>query len=275
MINIHEKEDDLYDRWLIMSKDLGDGDNLAPDGLLYRGELHVSTDEDSYWAIKRGDEEKKWETEPKRLLIVTKDLNNIDEDGSEAEAWDIRVETGLKNDIHNKDYESCICFYKRLRMWAYGLLNIDKDGNYPSFKEARNMKNSGPFYMEAPIARINCKKQCGSSSIPDAKLLSFMENYKDLLIENLKIYERADIILCCAGSGIIKNFIRDNYLTDLIGIPTPNETNDNYWIYYSPSTKKVIINGWHPSARREYEGVYNRMMEAYSYFIKNQDKLNL
>jgi hypothetical protein len=228
-----------------------------------------------FWNLNEGNEEELWQNATKRLLIITKDLNNIDEDGIIVEAWDIREETGLKNQNDEIDYESCICFYKRLRMWAYGLLNIDSDGNYPAFKDVRNMENSGPFYIHAPIARINCKKQCGSSSISDSVLKSYLVSYQDLLVENIAIYNDADIILCCAGSGIIKSFIKEYYLTDLRGVPTPNEPNDdNCWLYYSPSTGKIVINSWHPSDRREYEGVYNRMMDSYSYFIKNRESLN-
>lgn len=269
MTNIHKKEKELFNKWLSKSMKLGDGKNLAPDGLLYRGKLvpcRYPKDDKCYWEREEGNEEDIWYNSSKRLLIITKDLNNVDEKGQISEAWDIRVETGLKNDKDSVDFESCVCFYKRLRMWAYGLLHMDVEGNYPAYENARNMKISGCFYLHAPIARINCKKQCGYSSISDSKLQSYLDKYRELLIENLTIYNRADIILCCAGTGIIKNFIKDNYLKDLIEVPNTNE-----WIYYSPSTNKTVINSWHPSDRKSYKVVYHNMMNAYSYFLKNKN----
>ena len=266
METIHEKEFALFKRWTERSIQLGEGDNLAEDGLLYRGEpTSIEVQGIFYWGTNPADEETLWDNADKRLLIITKDLNNKEEDGSIAEAWDIRVETGFKNTEYNEyDYENCIPFYKRLRMWSYGLLNTTADGQYPSYEMVRNQEISGPFYLKAPIARINCKKQCGVARLPESVLLDYLEQYKDLLTEQIKLYHKADIIFCGAASGCIKDFIVQNVITDLKEV----EGTGN-WIYYSPSTKTVVINGYHPTSRTSYENVYNEMMEAYSVFLKN------
>lgn len=264
---IHDKELALFKRWTERSIQLGEGDNLAEDGLLYRG-APTSSEVNGifYWETNPANEEELWNNADKRLLIITKDLNNQEKDGSIAEAWDIRVETGFKNTEYNEyDYESCIPFYKRLRMWSYGLLNTTEDGIYPSYETARDQEISGPFYIQAPIARINCKKQCGGATLPEGVLLEYLQKYKDLLIEQIKLYHKADIIFCGAHSGCIKDFIKKYVITDLEEIEGTNN-----WIYYSPSTDKVIINGYHPTSRTSYENVYNEMMEAYSVFMKNK-----
>lgn len=267
METIHDKELSLFTHWTERSIQLGEGDNLAEDGLLYRGKPTSTEDKGIfYWGTNPANEEELWNNADKRLLIITKDLNNKEKDGSIADAWDIRVETGFKNTVYNEyDYESCIPFYKRLRMWSYGLLNTTEDGNYPSYETVRDQDISGPFYLKAPIARINCKKQCGVNTIPEGVLLKYLENYKDLLVEQIKLYHKADIIFCGAASGCIKDFIKDNVIKDLQEV----EGTGN-WIYYSPSTDTVIINGYHPTSRTSYENVYNEMMEAYSFFVKNK-----
>lgn len=264
-MGIHQQEEVIFNEWVLESIKNGHGDNIAPDGLLFRGQL--SDHSNGFWYLNAGREEELWDSAEKRLLILTKDLNNANENGEIEEAWDIRQESGLRNALDYVNFEKSIPFYKRLMMWSYGILKMSKDGSYPSFEEARDMSLSGRNYIEGPIARINCKKQCGKSTISDEELSFFMETYSKLLIENINIYHKADILLCCAYSqkngGVIKNFIQKYILNDLI----PVEGTEG-WIYYSPSTNKVLINSWHPSCRKSYKKTYENMMSAYSTFIK-------
>lgn len=63
----------------------------------------------------------------------------------------------------------------------------------------------------------------------------------------------ADILLCYGGSGAIKDFVAENYLTDLVKM--------NDWVYYSPLTNKLVIDSWHPIYTGDtHEKMYTDMM---------------
>lgn len=263
MMSIHEKEEALFKRWEEFAKSKNHM-NFAPDGLLYRGDATTGDEPEGnnwVWGTVPADEEKRWNDARKRLLIVTKDLND------EA-PWDIRFETGFKNTCEKDfDWNICIAFYKNLRMWSYGLLNTDDNGNYPSFEEAANMDNSAPFYLKAPIARMNVKKECGGGRVYDSVLRKHIKTYKNYIIEQLDIYDKADIILAC--SPIIKDFIIEDYFKEYKKIADWTSFDQfGQWIFYSPSTKKILVNSYHPSNRKGYEIPYNDMMNPFSECVK-------
>lgn len=251
--NIHKKEEAIQKQWLKMAQDHNDAESLCTDGILFRGPINYI---DGFWARAKGDEENKWTEAPRRLLILTKDLN--DDDG-----WDIRQETGRYNEVAFS-YERAIAFYKNLRMWSYLMLTGQPD-RMPSYKEARNMNIVGPFYETAPIARVNCKKQVGGSSISDATLMKYLETYAPLLKEQIALYD-ANIIYCCGFSNdrnIILDFVRSHYLTDLMPVPDTEG-----WFYYSPSANKLVVDSYHPSARIGYEDTYYDLSDAYGIALK-------
>lgn len=250
---IHQKEEAIQSMWLKMAQEHNDAESLCTDGLLFRGPIRY---EGGYWTRSKGDEESKWIESPRRLLILTKDLN--DDDG-----WDIRQETGRYNEVAFS-YERAISFYKNLRMWSYLMLTGCPD-QMPPFKAVRNMNTAGPFYENAPIARVNCKKQVGGSSISDAILMSYLETYASLLKDQIALYD-ANIIYCCGYSNernIILDFVRSHYLTDLVLVPDTEG-----WFYYSPSTRKLVVDSYHPSARIGYEDTYYELSDAYDAALK-------
>ena len=255
-MGIHEKEEELFARWeTAMAANVHK--NFVKDGLLYRGGAR-SEKEDSglyVWGTIEGDDDEIWNSAPRRLLIVSKDLND-------DVAWDIRTETGYKNTCNDDfDWECVKPFYKRLRAWSYGLLKTDNNGTSPCFDDAANMDNSAPFYLEAPIARMNVKKVCGGGSLADSVLQEHLKDYKDYIIEQLDIYEKADIILSC--SSAIKDFIKDYYIKDLTRY---DEYGD--WVYYSLSTSKILINAFHPSARKNDKEMFDDMMTPFCECVK-------
>lgn len=254
--NIHRKEEQIWQEWKTLADKFDEGEELVMDGLLFRGQIFY---ENGCWHRLSGNEEELWNSAGRRLLILTKDLND-------DEAWDIRQETGRLNTVAFS-YDRAIPFYKNLRMWSYGLLTTAQDG-YPDFENASDMGMAGPFYESAPIARVNCKKQVGGGSIKDSVLMQYLERYAGPLKKQIILYD-ADILLCCgcsSGRNLIMDFVKSQYLTDLI--PVPDTGN---WIWYSPASGKVAINSYHPSARIGYEDTYCDMMEA---FRKGLDYIN-
>lgn len=248
-MNYTALEDRLFEEWKTRSRQCGDGEEIAPDGLLYRGLFSYA---DGYWTRRPGDECRRWEQAPRRVLILTKDLND-------TEAWDIRCETGRRNFSGPADATVSAPFYKNLMRWVYGLLTADRHGNTRPFDEADRPDTFRPFYDEAPVARINCKKQPGGSQLTNSALQAFLTRYADLLERQIRLYD-ADILLCCGGSDLIKDFVQAHYLPDLCRMSD--------WMWYSPSVRKLVVNSWHPSYHGDtHEGMYTAMMQHYSEFL--------
>lgn len=74
-MNYTALEDRLFEEWKTRSRQCGDGEEIAPDGLLYRGLFSYA---DGYWTRRPGDECRRWEQAPRRVLILTKDLNDTE-----------------------------------------------------------------------------------------------------------------------------------------------------------------------------------------------------
>lgn len=251
-----KSEQQILDAWREEAERLHDAHEFSEDGILYRGKIFF---EDNAWHRETGDEETLWLKAERNLLIITKELND-------TEAWDIREETGRPNVI-DFSYQKGVPFIKNLRMWSYGILHSTPN-YYPDFEEARNMELSGPFFEKAPIAHVNCKKQCGGAAISQKTLSEYINRYSRFLKEQIALYD-ADVILCCGnanGQNLILNFVKSQYLEDLC----PVDGTDG-WIYYSPSTRKIVIDSYHPSARIGYEETYYAMMSGFMLTLKNME----
>lgn len=256
MNKYYAKEEELFERWKNRLRENDSKSDFVPDGMLYRGEIYYVPIQGStgYWTRSRGNEASQWDSAAKRLQILTKDLYDVT-------AWDIREETG-----RSKVFDMGIIktdtkyFYPNLTLWSYAILNA-LAGNYiteydmtPSWDRLRE------FYETAPISRVNCKKSLGGQTCPDDILQYHLETYGDLLLEQIKIYD-ADIILCCGGGGMIKNYIVENYLPDLEPISKAR------WVYYSPSSRKILIDSFHPSAYKSKKKMYDEMMNDIKLYL--------
>ena len=73
------------------------------------------------------------------------------------------------------------------------------------------------------------------------------------------------LILCCGGSGAIKNFVKSHYLPDL-QVFSEKEA----WVYFSPSTRKVVIDSYHPTFPKSWKNIekfYGYMMADLKNFL--------
>ena len=244
----HKQEEALFERWAQRAKQLHDSEDITRDGLLYRGELWF----DGYCQVhKKANEEQLWTDAGMRLLVLTKEL--YDEDG-----WDIRSESG-RVPSPRLTCRTAYRFFPNLELWVYGLMNIP-DRKVVPFSRADNETRLQGFYENAPIARVNCKKQPDQRAASNAVLQKYMANYADLLTEQIKLYD-ADVILCTGGQGILVKFLCDYVYPDM------EQVNDHCW--YSPEARVVAVKQYHPCynvySRQE---MYSEMIKDYQAFLR-------
>lgn len=246
-----ELEDDLFKRWILESNKNKDGGKLefVKDGLLFKGRIEY---ENGFWTRYPGDESNNWHNSKVRILVLTKDLN--------GDPWDIRSETGRKNNCEKGYIKINTRFYKNYMNLCSGIFELLNNNKLYTFKDIGLNQKSRKTFEHMPLVRMNCKKQAGTSSISNSKLKKYLDKYKSFIIEQLDIYD-ANIILCCGGSSIIKNFVAKEYIKDLELI--------NYWIYYSRSTKKIIIDSYHFSYIYSHEQFYKDLMNSLNDALKN------
>ena len=254
-----EREEELFDRWRTACS-VRDGidpeSDFAADGVLFRGAYKQPY---GCWERQPGNETELWDSSKVRLLILTKDTTRA------SEMCDVRIETARKNGIVGHVEMAPVPFYRNLAVWSYGLQNALKGGAILSYNELPDWETLREHYASAPIARVNCKKQIGSSTVADDVLVSHMERYSDFLAEQIEMYD-ADIILCCGGRSTIKDFVKRYYLTDLQLF-----SKSDAWVYYSPSTRKVVIDSYHPTYPKSWENIercYEDMMSDLRNFLR-------
>lgn len=252
-----DKEQALFEEWKRRVLENEPEADFAPDGMLYRGSIEFNEDGVGYKPRPLGKAAEQWDAAPKRLLILTKDLN--DNEGG----WDIRYDTGRVYDAGKFVVRtSHLRFYSNLTLWAYALLDASEGNPIDVFDMTPSWDELRECYETAPIARVNCKKTVGSEKCPNAVLRKHLETYGDLLQEQIALYD-ADIILCCGGSDLIKDFIKEKYLPDLEAV----EGTD--WMYFSRSTNKLVVNSYHPSYMGcSPEKIYESMMWGMKKFLE-------
>lgn len=84
---IKKTEQKILDEWRKYAESINNAHEFSEDGLLYRGNIFFEYDT---WHRKEGKEEELWLNARRKLLIITKELND-------TEAWNIREETGRQN----------------------------------------------------------------------------------------------------------------------------------------------------------------------------------
>lgn len=252
-----ERENALFARWkaaCVAQEGDDASDNFVSDGLLFRGAIEQVC---GCWEQRSGHETELWDNSPCRLLILTKDAtraSNMD---------DIRIETARKNHTGTMAVASRSSFHRNLTLWSYALLNALQGREVVSYDHIPHWEALQEHYATAPIARVNCKKLLGESSIDDAALKFYIKRYACFLEEQIALYD-ANIILCCGGNGIIKDFVKAHYLPDLV------QFSSDAWVYYSPSTRKVVIDSYHPSYARSLTQTalfYEQMMADVKAFL--------
>ena len=253
-MNFVEKNDSILQKWKEhnekVEKTMKQQDpNFALDGIMFRGEI----DQNERWSNPEKENEL-WENAPIRYLFLTKDQNCWG-----GAAWDVRSETGRSNE------DSCSIryrFYRNLMYILYGIINSeDTLCGYEDFTNEQAIQT----YDNAPVARINVKKQAGGSSIDNNTLKTYIERDKEFLIEQISALD-ADVLICCGYSESIED--TGNIILNFLNKDMYNFTKIDEWIYYDDKTKKVAINAWHLSYRGvSQQEFFEGLVSAYHQFV--------
>ena len=267
MKDYHKLENELFARWEAKSKrleiekgrlgeDYCKSTDVIPDGMMYRGDFIFQDNND--WDRKCGDEYIRWEKAPLRLIMLTKD--NIDE-------WDKRHEIACNT---QEQYDNCIPaypkFYKNYIRWIYCMLTPEiKDGLWTvkTFDDADDFSKSMKYMInEAPLVRINVKKQTGGASIKDNVLREYVNDYADEIIEQISFYD-ANVLFSCEPHGIILSLIRERLLPDLEKFQER--------LFYSSSQNVLVVNYYHPSGYAyAHKDLYEWLKAEYEDFLNDE-----
>jgi hypothetical protein len=257
-----KKDDEAYKGYKIE-------DYFAKDGIMNIGNKFKIDDNGTVWREASGNENKKWNECPLRVLFLTKDENTNDN-----EAWDVREETfyakryGLPP--HNKTMSGSF-FYQNEACLLYGLLNTksDKMIKYNDFSWERALS----FPNDNIFARINCKKEVGYSTISDRVLKESIDKYFDYLKEQILKID-ADILVCCGSqndNNIILNTVYDIY-KDEFGYVNCGKSSG---MHYNKKRNKLAIDAYHlaysiPKCKGSdaLEDRYNEIVGMYYEFLK-------
>lgn len=256
-----EENDKIIKKWRERAASRGDGD-ISSDGVYYKGELYIDPNSNQMWRYI-GEEDKQWASAKRRILFVSKDLNEADN------AYDFR-----SIDLtHNTDKSlSFGCrFNNNLLRLTTGLSLLNQDG-YPSYEEVNNIEYVNRIWDNTAIARINLKKHSGGPACPNPTLLDSINNYQDLILDQIKLLD-PNIIVCCGGSGIIKDFVIEKYLGEK---PASIKSNSDNWIYYSPSKDIWVIDSYHlnPRGYSTDKDLYENIMKYFhAGLIKNKSQV--
>jgi len=244
----HKQEEQLFTRWAERAKKLRESDEITKDGLLYRGDMWF----DGFNQVsKPGDEEQQWTDAGLRMLVLTKELN-------EDDGWDIRGESG-RVPSPRLTCRTAQRFFPNLELWVYGLMNIP-DRKVMTFSRADNQTRLQGFYENAPIVRINCKKQPDIKSASNMVMQKYLRDYSDLLAEQITLYD-SDIILCIGGQGVMVKFLAEYVYKDL------EQFNEHIW--FSPSSGVVVVKQYHPNYNvYSRKDMYTSLMNDYQAFLK-------
>ena len=219
---INTKLDTLFQTWKKEMEQNGDF-GFCEDGLIYRD----------------GKDDILWENSKRKILFLLKENNN--NDGQDVREW-----TGTIN-----GYSPNGLFYNRLSAWLYGLTNYTEN-NYPSIAEAFDNTNQMKALSTYPYAYVNIKKKSGGVIADDSVVHDFGKRYADYLRQELDILN-PNIIVC--GGQVVFNVATDIIYKDL------RFAQKNSWVYYNVENNIILINSFHPTARKSNEEMYVWMME--------------
>lgn len=244
MDSIKIRKEQLFKEWRSI---IGD-EFCINGGLQFRGNFLLCEpfDDKCMWNREEGNEEMLWKESAKRILILTKDLNEPED------TWDIRVESCGRKAVPVNHKNTPIVkhlngsFYRKLKRWVYGILKSNTEYDIPIFEYVqKNPDELAMFYEQAPWVRINCKIKSGGNSVSDSELSSYITRDAKFLSRQIRIYQ-PNVIICCGhrkGENVIIDQLVRKMYPDLCMVENTGE-----WVYYSKESNILVIDTYHPAA---------------------------
>ena len=194
-------------------------------------------------------ENEAWFHAKRRIAFLLKDKS--DGYGDDVRNWLIDNE-----DPNNQKNRRLDCkFFRKIANVLYGLMHNECD-----FSKVENNPQVKECLLNTPFAYIECKKEAGKGSIGDKDLTHILERDADLLQIELSILKPN--IIVCTGMPINK-FVRKMFPQEDLYIQGNN-------LAYCPKIQTLIILGYHPSARKDYETNFAGTMEHYKKFLATE-----
>lgn len=220
---------------------------ICEDGILKRGACEYIG---GYWTRKsNGHETKDYINSSIRILVATKDSNEGVEENEDTTnlgvEWDIKNET-LRS---NKSEEICIkaTFAKTYMRLVSLLLLFGSHSENEILDVLKDIDRCRNVWEDAPLARINLKKQPGNGYIRDTLLSSYISLYKDVLIRQVQLINPTVIINSAGTPGM--NFFKMKYQC-LECADEHYDKGQDKWIFIDKATQVIIINSFHFSYGR-------------------------
>lgn len=245
----------ILDKWAKRAHIRKEGE-ISPDGVYYKGSrYHFESNGKIFCERERGDEDALWNNSLRRILFISKDSNES------SNPYDMRCCELTHNPDGSLSF-GCRFVNNMLRLTA-GLASLSKMG-FITFDEINKIDYLDEIWEKTAVARINVKKHSGGPSISSKALSSAIEAYSDYIIEQILLLN-ANIIVCCGGSSIIKNFVVNNIYNDA--------ERTNNWIYYSPIQNAWIIDSYHlqPRSATTDEALYTNIMSNFCNALKKKN----
>lgn len=162
--------------------------------------------------------------------------------------------------------------WRNITRWVYSAFHTQEHLPYEEkVKPIGNTSNSRKEWLKY-IAIVNLKKQPGGSTTKTQALVEeFKEHYARWLPKQLRIYDDANIIVCC-GEGVKDCLI--HVFNDIFDEKYDESNWKSYKYpgkykadipYYKSKHTPLIIDYWHPAARNRNE----KMNNVFKHIIKD------
>lgn len=182
----------------------------------------------------------KFEKQNTKILFIAKEhnrLNDTYESGDYAKWW---------NGTDSVRYG----FSHRISEWAYGMLH-----DFPPYESISYADKNEALQS---IAFINLKKTWGSASADPIVLSTYVTLSKSLLQQQIRAIAPT-VILCC---------LRYDYLTKQL-FDFAEMTATPHGFQYGVWDSKLVINFYHPSARKNKSTLYSQLKEVVSFALSD------
>src|SRR5574344_388410 len=238
--SMHEQEDALRDEWL-KSYSKEEQKQFCMDGLCTT---------ESNWEY--GDEEKLWANAKRRIVFLMKDTNgNPNQDYREWQ-WS------------TVNHRTLNIVFK----WLQGLSTVTET-------LCPSVNHEGDYYDTAnkvigkyPLAIVNVKKIAGGTQVNPSTIQEYAARDKDFLRKQVAVILNPNIVVCCGCSesyGCYMTEIAKNYI-----YPDMSFKQINNWCFYCKEKEILLIDSFHPGARKSQEEKIDDMMTNVQEFIKSE-----